>query len=30
VGEHTRELLAELGCSPEEMEGLARRGVVAL
>jgi crotonobetainyl-CoA:carnitine CoA-transferase CaiB-like acyl-CoA transferase len=30
VGEHTRELLAELGCSPEEMETLRDRGIVAL
>jgi crotonobetainyl-CoA:carnitine CoA-transferase CaiB-like acyl-CoA transferase len=30
VGEHTRELLAEFGCSPEEMESLRDRGIVAL
>jgi crotonobetainyl-CoA:carnitine CoA-transferase CaiB-like acyl-CoA transferase len=30
VGEHARELLAELGCSPGEMESLRDRGIVAL
>jgi crotonobetainyl-CoA:carnitine CoA-transferase CaiB-like acyl-CoA transferase len=30
VGEHGRELLAGLGCSPEEIESLGRRGIVAL
>ena len=30
VGEHTRELLAQLGCSPKEIESLRDRGIVAL
>jgi crotonobetainyl-CoA:carnitine CoA-transferase CaiB-like acyl-CoA transferase len=30
VGEHGRELLAELGCSPQEIKSLHDRGVVAL
>ena len=30
IGEHTRELLAELGCSPQDIERLASRGVVGL
>ncbi|HEY1288527.1 MAG TPA: CaiB/BaiF CoA-transferase family protein [Burkholderiales bacterium] len=30
VGEHARELLASLGCSPEEVESLRDRGIVAL
>jgi crotonobetainyl-CoA:carnitine CoA-transferase CaiB-like acyl-CoA transferase len=30
IGEHTRELLAGLGCSPAEIEGLRERGIVAL
>jgi crotonobetainyl-CoA:carnitine CoA-transferase CaiB-like acyl-CoA transferase len=30
VGEHGRELLAGLGCSPEEIESLRNRGIVAL
>jgi crotonobetainyl-CoA:carnitine CoA-transferase CaiB-like acyl-CoA transferase len=30
VGEHARELLAELGCSSEEIERLRDRGIVAL
>ena len=30
VGEHARELLAALGCSPQEIESLRDRGIVAL
>ena len=30
VGEHARELLASLGCSPQEIESLRDRGIVAL
>jgi crotonobetainyl-CoA:carnitine CoA-transferase CaiB-like acyl-CoA transferase len=30
VGEHTLELLASLGCSPQELESLRDRGIVAL
>jgi crotonobetainyl-CoA:carnitine CoA-transferase CaiB-like acyl-CoA transferase len=30
VGEHARELLAGLGCSPQEIERLRSRGIVAL
>jgi crotonobetainyl-CoA:carnitine CoA-transferase CaiB-like acyl-CoA transferase len=30
IGEHGRELLAELGCSPQEIEGLLDRRIVAL
>ena len=30
VGEHARELLAGLGCSREEIDGLRDRGIVAL
>ena len=30
LGEHTREVLAELGRSPEQIDALAERGVVAL
>ena len=30
VGEHARELLESLGCSPQEIEGLHDRGIVAL
>jgi len=30
VGEHARELLASLGCSPQEIESLRGRGIVAL
>ena len=30
VGEHARELLASLGCSPQEIESLHERGIVAL
>jgi crotonobetainyl-CoA:carnitine CoA-transferase CaiB-like acyl-CoA transferase len=30
VGEHARELLAGLGCSPQEIESLRDRGIVAL
>ena len=30
VGEHTRELLAGLGCSPEDIGSLRDRGIVAL
>ena len=30
VGEHARELLAALGCSPQEIESLCERGIVAL
>jgi len=30
VGEHGRELLASLGCSPKEIESLRDRGIVAL
>jgi crotonobetainyl-CoA:carnitine CoA-transferase CaiB-like acyl-CoA transferase len=30
VGEHAAELLAELGCSPREIESLRDRGIVAL
>jgi len=30
VGEHGRELLAGIGCSPEEIESLRGRGIVAL
>jgi crotonobetainyl-CoA:carnitine CoA-transferase CaiB-like acyl-CoA transferase len=30
IGEHGRELLAGLGCSPEEIESLRDRGIVAL
>src|SRR5947208_9847927 len=30
IGQHGRELLAELGCSPQEIESLYDRGVVAL
>ncbi|MGH8733351.1 MAG: CoA transferase, partial [Burkholderiales bacterium] len=30
VGEHGRELLAELGCSPQEIENLRVRRIVAL
>ena len=30
VGEHARELLARLGCSPQEIESLRERGIVAL
>jgi crotonobetainyl-CoA:carnitine CoA-transferase CaiB-like acyl-CoA transferase len=30
IGQHGRELLAELGCSPEDMESLRDRGIVAL
>jgi crotonobetainyl-CoA:carnitine CoA-transferase CaiB-like acyl-CoA transferase len=30
VGEHTRELLTGLGCSPQEIESLRDRGIVAL
>jgi crotonobetainyl-CoA:carnitine CoA-transferase CaiB-like acyl-CoA transferase len=30
TGEHGRELLAALGCSPEEIESLVDRGIVAL
>jgi crotonobetainyl-CoA:carnitine CoA-transferase CaiB-like acyl-CoA transferase len=30
VGEHTEELLAGLGCSPQEIESLRDRGIVAL
>ena len=30
VGEHARELLASLGCSPQEIESLRERGIVAL
>ena len=30
IGEHTRELLAQLGCSREEIESLRERGIVAL
>ena len=28
IGEHGRELLAGLGCSPQEIEALAKRGIV--
>jgi crotonobetainyl-CoA:carnitine CoA-transferase CaiB-like acyl-CoA transferase len=30
IGEHVRELLAELGCSPQEIESLRERRIVAL
>jgi crotonobetainyl-CoA:carnitine CoA-transferase CaiB-like acyl-CoA transferase len=30
IGEHTRELLAQLGCSAHEIESLRSRGIVAL
>jgi crotonobetainyl-CoA:carnitine CoA-transferase CaiB-like acyl-CoA transferase len=30
IGEHTREVLAQLGCSREEIESLRERGIVAL
>jgi crotonobetainyl-CoA:carnitine CoA-transferase CaiB-like acyl-CoA transferase len=30
IGEHGRELLAELGCSPQEIESLRDRRIVAL
>jgi crotonobetainyl-CoA:carnitine CoA-transferase CaiB-like acyl-CoA transferase len=30
IGQHSRELLARLGCSPEEIESLRERGIVAL
>jgi crotonobetainyl-CoA:carnitine CoA-transferase CaiB-like acyl-CoA transferase len=30
VGEHSGELLGQLGCSPEEIESLRGRGIVAL
>jgi len=30
IGEHGRELLAELGCSPQEIQGLLERRIVAL
>jgi len=30
IGEHARELLASLGCSQEEIDGLRDRGIVAL
>jgi crotonobetainyl-CoA:carnitine CoA-transferase CaiB-like acyl-CoA transferase len=30
VGEHARELLASLGCSPQEIESLRDRGIVAV
>jgi crotonobetainyl-CoA:carnitine CoA-transferase CaiB-like acyl-CoA transferase len=30
IGEHGRELLAELGCSPQEIERLRDRRIVAL
>jgi crotonobetainyl-CoA:carnitine CoA-transferase CaiB-like acyl-CoA transferase len=30
VGEHGRELLAELGCSPQEIENLRDQRIVAL
>ena len=30
VGEHGRELLAELGCSPQDIQGLVERRIVAL
>jgi crotonobetainyl-CoA:carnitine CoA-transferase CaiB-like acyl-CoA transferase len=30
IGEHSRELLGELGCSPTEIQGLADRRIVAL
>jgi crotonobetainyl-CoA:carnitine CoA-transferase CaiB-like acyl-CoA transferase len=30
IGEHARELLESLGCSPEEIDGLRDRGIVAL
>jgi crotonobetainyl-CoA:carnitine CoA-transferase CaiB-like acyl-CoA transferase len=30
IGQHGRELLAALGCSPEDMESLRDRGIVAL
>jgi crotonobetainyl-CoA:carnitine CoA-transferase CaiB-like acyl-CoA transferase len=30
IGEHTRELLAELGCAREEIDRLASRGIVVL
>jgi crotonobetainyl-CoA:carnitine CoA-transferase CaiB-like acyl-CoA transferase len=30
IGQHGRELLAELGCSPQEIETLRDRRIVAL
>jgi crotonobetainyl-CoA:carnitine CoA-transferase CaiB-like acyl-CoA transferase len=30
IGEHSRELLGALGCSPREIENLRERGIVAL
>jgi len=30
IGEHGRELLAQLGCSPQEIESLRERRIVAL
>jgi crotonobetainyl-CoA:carnitine CoA-transferase CaiB-like acyl-CoA transferase len=30
VGQHGRELLAELGCSPQDIQGLVDRHIVAL
>ena len=30
LGEHTAEILSELGCGPQYQAGLARRGIIAM